>query len=114
MCSVLVVEDSADLRDMYAEILLMEGHEVRTAESAGEAAAELARELPQVLLLDLGISGGAVGLLGNLGPQTRIILASGARDLAEQAQAMGAAAYLLKPFTPEQLVAAIAKVTSAS
>jgi DNA-binding NarL/FixJ family response regulator len=39
-----------------------------------------------------------------------VILASGARDLPERAAALGAAAYLLKPFGPEQLIAAVEKV----
>jgi DNA-binding response OmpR family regulator len=108
--SVLVVEDNADLRDMYQEILTMSGHTVRLAETAAEALAIVAEARPDVVLLDLGIAGGITSLTASLGSGTHVILASGARDLAERAAALGAAAYLLKPFGPEQLIAAVEEV----
>jgi DNA-binding response OmpR family regulator len=108
--SVLIVEDNADLRDMYQEILTMGGHAVRLAETAAEGVAALEAARPDVVLLDLGIAGGVSGLLAALRPETRVILASGARDLPERAAALGVSAYLLKPFGPEQLLAAIEKV----
>ena len=111
--SVLVVEDNADLRDMYQEILALGGHSVRLAETAGEALTALAAERPDVVLLDLGIAGGVATLLESIGAGTPIILASGARDLPERATALGAAAYLLKPFGPEQLIDTVERVASA-
>jgi DNA-binding response OmpR family regulator len=108
--SVLVVEDSSDLREMYQEILSMGGHAVHLSETAAEGIAALEGARPDVVLLDLGIAGGVGGLLAALRPETRVILASGARDLPERAAALGAAAYLLKPFTPEQLIAAVETV----
>ncbi len=114
MVSVLVVEDNADLRDMYQEILSLSGHEVRLAETAAEALAALAVELPTVLLLDLGIPGTITPILEAVAPATRLVLASGARDLPERAAALGAAAFLLKPFGPEQLLAAVEAVVSPS
>jgi two-component system nitrogen regulation response regulator NtrX len=107
MASVLVVEDSADLRDMYLEILSLDGHAVRAAETAAEAIAAIGAERPAVVVLDLGIAGGVAELLATLGPGPQVILASGARDLPERAAALGAA-FLLKPFAPEQLLAAVA------
>jgi DNA-binding response OmpR family regulator len=112
VASVLVVEDNADLRDMYQEILTISGHVVRLAETAAEALAALAAERPTVLLLDLGIAGSIAPLLEAAGPETRLVLASGARDLPERAVALGAAAFLLKPFGPEQLLAAVEGVTA--
>jgi DNA-binding response OmpR family regulator len=112
MSSVLVVEDNADLREMYQEILAMGGHSVRLAETAAEALSAVADEAPAVLLLDLGIAGGVTELLAAVGSGTRVILASGARELPERAAALGAAAYLLKPFGPEQLIAAVDKVAA--
>ncbi len=116
MTSVLVVEDNADLRDMYQEILTGLGDcSVRVAETAADALAALAVEHPDVVLLDLGIAGDFAALLAAIGAggPTRVIVASGARDLAERAAALGAAAYLLKPFPPEALLAAVARVTGA-
>jgi len=110
MASVLVVEDNADLREMYQEILALPGHQVRAAESAADALAALAGGLPDVIILDLGIAGGVEPVLQAAGPGTRLLLASGARDLPERAAAIGAAAYLLKPLGPEQLLGAVDKV----
>jgi DNA-binding NtrC family response regulator len=107
MATVLVVEDSADLREMYQEILAIEGHVVVTTESVAEALAAAKDERPQVVVLDLGIAGDVGRLVAELGPGAKVILASGARDLPERAAALGAA-FLLKPFAPEQLLGAVA------
>jgi DNA-binding response OmpR family regulator len=115
MASVLVVEDNADLREMYHEILAgMGGHSVRVAEAAAEAVAAFAVERPRVVLLDLGIVGGVGSVLAAVrdGGGTWVILASGARDLPDVAASLGVAGYLQKPFTPEELVAAVEKVAS--
>lgn len=108
MASVLVVEDNPDLRDMYAEILSMGDHDTRTAETAAEAVAAVQVERPSVLVLDLGIAGGVEPVLAELRgePRVAVILASGARDLAERASEIGAQ-YLQKPFGPEQLLEAV-------
>ena len=92
---------------MYEEILAFDGHAVRTAETTAEAIAAAKTERPEVVVLDLGIAGDVSELLAALGPDARVILASGARDLPERAAALGAA-FLLKPFAPEQLQVAVA------
>lgn len=113
MASVLVVEDNDDLRDMYQEILSIDGHGVRAAETAAEALHALAEQPPEVLILDLGIAGGIDDVLKTAAARRLpVILASGARDLPERAAAAGAA-YLLKPFGPEQLLDAVRKVAPA-
>jgi DNA-binding response OmpR family regulator len=107
---VLVIEDSADLRDMYAEILAIGAHRVETAETAAEALTLIAAARPDVIVLDLGIAGGHDAVVEAIRgePKVGLILASGARDLAERAADLGAA-YLQKPFKPEQLLAAVEK-----
>ena len=111
MAAVLVVEDSADLRDMYQEILSLEGHTVRTTETADEALVAARAEPPAVVVLDLGIAGDIGRLVAALGPHVKVIVASGARDLPERARDLGAT-YLLKPFAPEQLMEAVAAAVS--
>src|ERR1700691_2773579 len=100
MAAVLVVEDNADLREMYREILSMGGHEAQLTETVAEALAALAVAQPSAVLLDLGVSGDLAALQAALGAgaqaRPRIILASGARDLPERAATLGAAAYLQK------------------
>jgi DNA-binding NtrC family response regulator len=108
VASVLVIEDNADLRDMYAEILAIGGHAARAVETAEEAITAIAAARPEVVVLDLGIAGGSEPVVQALraGPPVALILASGARDLAEQAAALGAA-HLQKPFAPDQLLDAV-------
>jgi DNA-binding response OmpR family regulator len=113
MLSVLVVEDNADLREMYEEILTQEGNATHLAETVAEALGQLAAQPVDVVVLDLGITGRIEALLEALqAGGVRIVLASGAKDLPERAAALGAAAYLQKPFTPEQLVASVASAAS--
>ncbi len=109
MAAVLVVEDNADLREMYEEILTLSGNTIHLAETVSEAVSALAAHKADVVVLDLGITGSIALLIDAIrGASARIILASGAPDLPERAAALGATGYLQKPFTPEQLVEAVA------
>jgi DNA-binding NtrC family response regulator len=111
VASVLIVEDNADLREMYQEILAMSGHTTCLAENAGEAITELASSQADVVVLDLGIAGPVPALIDAVrAVGGRIVLASGAKDLPERAAALGAAAYLQKPFTPELLSETVSSV----
>ena len=79
-----------------------------SVESADEALAAAQFAVPEVMVLDLGIDD-VDTFIAALGPGVKVvkvILASGARGLPETASLLGAA-YLLKPFAPEQLLAAI-------
>ncbi len=112
---MLVVEDNADLREMYEEILSIDSHVTRTVETADEALEALAAARPAVVVLDLGIAGGIEPVMDALRERpelagVKVILASGARDLLERAEALGAA-YLQKPFAPEKLLEAVQQAT---
>jgi len=53
-CPVLIVEDDADLRDMMAQLLQLEGYPARTVSNGREALDYLEHvEKPDVILLDL-------------------------------------------------------------
>ncbi len=97
---------------MYQEILSFGGHTISLAETAAEALAALAQSRPDIVLLDLGIAGGVDAVVASVRaqPGTRVILASGARDLPERAEALGAAAHLTKPFLPDQLLSMLDRV----
>src|SRR5688572_18099914 len=64
LCSVLLVEDDADTRDVMSRLLRRAGCEVREAVSAGDALLELEEWLPTHILLDLMLpdAGGIVVL----------------------------------------------------
>jgi two-component system, cell cycle response regulator DivK len=52
---ILLVEDFADAREMYAEYFRFVGHRVETAETGLEAIDKATRLLPDVILMDLSL-----------------------------------------------------------
>ena len=115
MSDVLVVDDSADIRLLACTLLRRAGHQVREAESAEEALAMIVAEPPDVVLLDLQLPGmDGWGLLAELRAHgrlehTRVVLFSAHVDPTElrRAPEEGASAYLVKPFTRLDLLAAV-------
>jgi CheY-like chemotaxis protein len=54
---VVVVEDNTDSREMLDRLLRMEGHEVHSAEDGASALEVVARVVPDVVLIDIGLPG---------------------------------------------------------
>ena len=55
---VLLVDDNADSREMYAMVLQADGHEVYEAEDGAERAAQCSeRATPDVAIIDIGLPG---------------------------------------------------------
>ena len=59
MSSILIVEDDSEAIEAFALILKGEGYAVRTARDAPSALAELAREAPSAIVLDLQLPVGS-------------------------------------------------------
>jgi DNA-binding NtrC family response regulator len=57
MANVLVVDDQACVRDLIAEILVDDGHEVRSVGDAASAMEQVQAPWPEVVLLDLYLDG---------------------------------------------------------
>ena len=55
--SVLVADDSPDMRELLAELLGYEGYEVRTVSSGGRALTEMIARPPDLLITDLFMPG---------------------------------------------------------
>jgi two-component system, OmpR family, phosphate regulon response regulator PhoB len=109
---VLVVEDEPDIAALVAYHLTREGYRVDTASTSEEATFALAREAPDLVILDRmlpGIQGD--DLLKDLrrGAVTRdlpvlILSAKRLEDDRIEGLEMGADDYLSKPFSPRELV----------
>ncbi len=111
---ILLVDDYADSREMYAEYLEILGFQVLQAADGEEALRVAAEKLPDVVLMDLGLP----GLDGReatrrlkAGADTGkipVIIMSGMPP--EYARTAGADAYVTKPCPPETLVTEIRKL----
>lgn len=110
---ILVVEDETLIRIDIIETLKEEGFEVVGEADNGEKAIELANELkPDLVLMDVkmpildGISAAEKIIESRIAPVV-LLTAFSQRELVERAKEAGAMAYLVKPFTPADLVPAI-------
>jgi DNA-binding NarL/FixJ family response regulator len=101
---VLVVEDVPELSRLLEMTFELDGRfeSIGTASSGGAALDLAARQLPDAIVLDLGIDGvdglGVLPILRRVVPEARIIVFTGHDDvqLRERALEAGASAWVLK------------------
>lgn len=113
--SVLVVDDQDDNRELFATVLRDAGIVVTTAGDGFEALEIVARERPDVILLDLAMPGmDGFDTLARLrceehGRDAYVIVVSAFSDRASRARVveLGANAFLSKPCLPRTLLDAI-------
>lgn len=115
---ILVVDDSADVRDVLRDVLSEHGHTVVTCEDGESALAELATRRFDLAMVDLalpGISGlDVVKRLKERWPDTAVVIMTGYFDRVapERLQAEGADFLLPKPFTLDQIRLVIQRASS--
>ena len=115
---VVIADDEALIRMDLKEMLQEEGYDVVGEAADGEEACRLAQELrPDLVVLDVkmpvldGISAASRITNARLAP-VLVLTAFSQRELVERARDAGAMAYLVKPFTPADLVPAIEMAVS--
>src|SRR3989442_992341 len=108
---VLLVDDEANIRKMVAALLESEGFETAEAANGTAGIAEVERDAPDAVLLDLMMPGGPDGLatlerLKRVAPDLPVVMMSGKANLADAVRAtkLGAFQFLEKPLTPEGLL----------
>jgi DNA-binding response OmpR family regulator len=107
---VLIVEDDADLRQLYRQTLSMAGYDVMEARGGFEALRHLDSKLPDIVVLDLllpGLDGRTVRdelAAQTLTSQIPIVVVTGS---TEKLESLEVACILRKPFSPERLVEAV-------
>ncbi|HVK73379.1 MAG TPA: response regulator [Kofleriaceae bacterium] len=110
--SVLIIEDDPHVRRFLRAALSGHGHTVSEATTVAEGLAELARDRPQVVLLDLGLpDGDGLAVLRAMRPDSRVpvIVLSARGQEGDKVAALDAGAddYLTKPFGAGELLARI-------
>jgi len=106
---VLLADRDSYAADLAEYFLRTEGYEVVTALDATQAKVQFGERSPDVVLLDLLISGGAgFRLLGEfVAAGSARVIAVSAIDSAEEAMRSGASAFLQKPLEPLVLVSTV-------
>jgi response regulator NasT len=115
---VVIAEDEALIRLDLAEMLAEEGYDVVGEAGDGQTAVELAElHRPDLVVLDVkmprldGISAAQQIAEKRIAPVV-ILTAFSQRELVDRARDAGAMAYLVKPFTKEDLVPAVEMAVS--
>ena len=109
---VLVVDDDPDVLGLVEAVLLAEGFVVRTAATSTEAIASVRADRPNVVLLDLMLADSAgLDVLTEIHARAAgpVVLLTGRGAEADRVLGlrMGAEDYIVKPFSPAELVARI-------
>jgi DNA-binding response OmpR family regulator len=109
MAKVLLAEDDTTMVSLLKTLLKMEGFEVAALDTGSDVPAEVGSRKPDILFLDVHF-GNQSGVeiiqairkkkeLANL----RVVMASG-MSMQEECMSAGANAFLLKPFSPDDLI----------
>ncbi len=111
---ILLVEDDPDIAEAMVEILHDGGYDVVPARNGSEALSKLeSGPLPDLIFLDLmmpqmdGAEFRHEQLKSDRIKDIPVVLCSAVHNLAARAQALGVAAWLLKPTTPDKVLEAV-------
>jgi DNA-binding response OmpR family regulator len=121
MAKILVIEDDAEVRDYLKRLLVRAGHEVRVAENGKAGVAMQATEPVELVITDIimpekdGIE--TILDLRRDHPNLKVVAISGGGRLApdnylHSARLLGADAAIKKPFSNEEILATVEKLTS--
>ncbi|EGV49871.1 phosphate regulon transcriptional regulator PhoB [endosymbiont of Riftia pachyptila] len=112
---ILIVEDETAVREMIGFVLRQAGYETMEAEDAGQARTCLARQMPDLILMDWMLPGtSGVELTQELKRDSLtaeipviVLTARGEEDDKVRGLESGAEDYVTKPFSPRELIARI-------
>jgi DNA-binding response OmpR family regulator len=118
MKRILIIEDDRDNASALGIRLRNTGYEVAVAYDAVSGFGTATRFLPDLVLLDVSMPGGGGMLVAERlrnvvsTAVTPIVFVTGTRDpdLRAKAAALGAAAFVEKPYDPRQLLATIGRL----
>ncbi len=121
MARILIVEDDIDLVETYTDLLELNHHRVTSVTRANEAFGALTRFRPDIVLLDLNLSGYSGTVIvsiirkAELFKNTRIIVVTGHVEMLTQSSAWKQVDLVLnKPVSNEQLLLTVSQFVDAS
>ncbi|MYH59624.1 MAG: sigma-54-dependent Fis family transcriptional regulator, partial [Boseongicola sp. SB0675_bin_26] len=122
MGDILIVDDEEDIRTLISDILGDEGFDTRMAANSEEAMAELNRESPGLMILDIWLKDSRMDGIDILkatkrdNPDIPIIIISGHGniEIAVAAIKQGAYDFIEKPFNIDQLLVVISRAMETS
>lgn len=111
MPKVLIADDDPSLLDTLATLLGAAGYEVDVTRSAAELLDHWSRSHPDLVIADLHMPGGGVGLVAKISHATAVpvlVLSADAREEVKVAALdAGAEDYVTKPFSAAELLARV-------
>jgi DNA-binding response OmpR family regulator len=121
MAKILIAEDERDIRDLIKFTLQYAGHQVIATTNGEEALASALNEAPDLILLDVRMprmSGYETckEIKSNKSTQHSPIVflsAKGQKAEVETGMEAGAEKYIIKPFSPDQLIEQVKTILSA-
>src|SRR5215212_4266702 len=110
--SVLVVEDTDEIRELVVTVLERAGLDVRAVASGAACMDEVRREAPDLIVLDLGLpdaDGTEVCRQIRAESQAYVLMLTARAEEVDLliGLAVGADGYMAKPFSPRELVARV-------
>lgn len=120
MAKILIAEDERDIRDLITFTLNFAGHQVIATSNGEEALQAIRSEKPELVLLDVRMprmTGYEVCREVKADPLTQhipvaFISAKGQESEIRTGLEAGAEEYILKPFSPDQLIEQVNKLLS--
>ena len=112
MAKVLLAEDDSTMVSLLKTLLKMEGFEVVALDASMDIAAEVEKQKPDALFMDVHL-GGQSGMKilekirnNKTNSDIRVVMTSG-MNMKDECMKRGADAFLLKPFMPDDLLNAL-------
>lgn len=122
MGDILIVDDERDIRELVSDILKDEGFTTRLAGTSDEAMAEMNKEAPALMILDIWLKDSqmdGIDILKSVkrdNPDVPVIIISGHGniEIAVAAIKQGAYDFIEKPFNIDQLMVVITRAMETS
>lgn len=113
--TILVVDDERSISEVVSLYLTRAGYRVKVAHDGPTALKELAKQIPDLVVLDLmlpGVDGIEITRRLRAEGDTPIIMLTARREEADRILGleMGADDYVVKPFSPQELVSRVRAV----